>query len=356
MLAERAFWGYAGRQALRDASHSPAYCTSGVQRDAQCGPGGLGRGRAAQRRLAVRRIHARGSSSGCFDDPAARAAPADLAGAASVAAHMRASRGDRDSPSRRCRPVPRGLAAALPRGQKRSDWRAREGPRCGAAGQIGGQPPGRVGPGRSAGTETWAIRPPRATAARPAAATPDPSTAGPPRHPPSADRRPPPMGASSTARSPHGRRIGIPRFHGNMTVMTRCKDRSLTPPAIHGPGRRPDCPTWRQPDVKLSVMQENLARGLSVVSRAVSSRSTLPVLANVLLRTEDAGLKLTATNLEIGITYWVPGPDRDRRRHDGPGAPPRRPRRAACRPPRRSTSSSRAPTRSTSAAAGSRPT
>jgi DNA polymerase-3 subunit beta len=59
--------------------------------------------------------------------------------------------------------------------------------------------------------------------------------------------------------------------------------------------------------VKFSVMQENLARGLSVVSRAVSNRSTLPVLANVLLKTEDAGLKLTATNLEIGITYWVPG-------------------------------------------------
>ena len=59
--------------------------------------------------------------------------------------------------------------------------------------------------------------------------------------------------------------------------------------------------------MKLSVMQENLARGLSVVSRAVSPRSTLPVLANVLLRTEDAGLKLTATNLEIGITFWVPG-------------------------------------------------
>jgi hypothetical protein len=59
--------------------------------------------------------------------------------------------------------------------------------------------------------------------------------------------------------------------------------------------------------VKLTVMQENLARGLQVVSRAVSSRSTLPVLSNVLLRTEDAGLKLTATNLEIGITAWVPG-------------------------------------------------
>jgi DNA polymerase-3 subunit beta len=62
-----------------------------------------------------------------------------------------------------------------------------------------------------------------------------------------------------------------------------------------------------EPNVKLSVMQENLARGLQVVSRAVSTRSTLPVLNNVLLRTEDGGLKLTATNLEIGITYWVPG-------------------------------------------------
>jgi DNA polymerase-3 subunit beta len=59
--------------------------------------------------------------------------------------------------------------------------------------------------------------------------------------------------------------------------------------------------------VNVSVMQENLARGLSIVSRAVSTRSTLPVLGNVLIRTEDAGLKLTATNLEIGITYWVPG-------------------------------------------------
>jgi len=59
--------------------------------------------------------------------------------------------------------------------------------------------------------------------------------------------------------------------------------------------------------MNVSVMQENLARGLQTVSRAVSSRATLPVLANVLLKTQDAGLKLTATNLEIGISSWVPG-------------------------------------------------
>jgi DNA polymerase III subunit beta len=59
--------------------------------------------------------------------------------------------------------------------------------------------------------------------------------------------------------------------------------------------------------MNVSVMQENLARGLQMVSRAVSTRATLPVLANILLKTEDAGLKLTATNLEIGINCWVPG-------------------------------------------------
>ena len=108
--------------------------------------------------------------------------------------------------------------------------------------------------------------------------------------------------------------------------------------------------------MKLSVMQENLARGLSVVSRAVSSRSTLPVLANVLLRTEDAGLKLTATNLEIGITYWVPG----KIETDGATTVPARLLtdlvELAARPRSGSTSSSRAPTRSTSGAAASRPT
>ena len=57
--------------------------------------------------------------------------------------------------------------------------------------------------------------------------------------------------------------------------------------------------------MKVSCLQENLARGLGIVSRAVSTRSTLPVLANVLLATDDGRLKLSATNLEIVITCWV---------------------------------------------------
>jgi DNA polymerase-3 subunit beta len=57
--------------------------------------------------------------------------------------------------------------------------------------------------------------------------------------------------------------------------------------------------------MKVSCLQENLARGLSTVARAVAPRSTLPVLGNVLIATEDGRLRLSATNLELGITYWI---------------------------------------------------
>lgn len=57
--------------------------------------------------------------------------------------------------------------------------------------------------------------------------------------------------------------------------------------------------------MKVTVLQENLARGLSIVSRAVSPRSTLPVLANILVATDEGRLRLSATNLELGITCWI---------------------------------------------------
>ncbi|MBE0699733.1 MAG: DNA polymerase III subunit beta, partial [Anaerolineaceae bacterium] len=57
--------------------------------------------------------------------------------------------------------------------------------------------------------------------------------------------------------------------------------------------------------MKVSVSQQQLAQGLGIVSRAVSPRSTLPVLANVLLATDEGRLRLSATNLELGITCWI---------------------------------------------------
>ncbi|HID65016.1 MAG TPA: DNA polymerase III subunit beta [Anaerolineae bacterium] len=57
--------------------------------------------------------------------------------------------------------------------------------------------------------------------------------------------------------------------------------------------------------MKVSCLQENLAKGLSIVGRAVATRSTLPVLSNVMLATDGSRLKLSATNLEIGIVCWI---------------------------------------------------
>jgi DNA polymerase III subunit beta len=58
--------------------------------------------------------------------------------------------------------------------------------------------------------------------------------------------------------------------------------------------------------MKVTVLQENLARGLGTVAKAVSPRSTLPVLANILIASDEGRLRLSATNLEMGITCWIP--------------------------------------------------
>jgi DNA polymerase-3 subunit beta len=57
--------------------------------------------------------------------------------------------------------------------------------------------------------------------------------------------------------------------------------------------------------MKISCLQENLAKGLSIVGRAVATRSTLPVLANILLESDEGRLRLAATNLEVGVNCWI---------------------------------------------------
>lgn len=56
--------------------------------------------------------------------------------------------------------------------------------------------------------------------------------------------------------------------------------------------------------MKVSILQDTLAKGLNIVKPAVSPRSTLPVLMNVLLATEDGRLRISATNLDLVISSW----------------------------------------------------
>lgn len=57
--------------------------------------------------------------------------------------------------------------------------------------------------------------------------------------------------------------------------------------------------------MKVICTQENLKNGLAIVSRIVGSSSTLPILNNVLLETENGQLKISGTNLEIGISTYI---------------------------------------------------
>jgi len=57
--------------------------------------------------------------------------------------------------------------------------------------------------------------------------------------------------------------------------------------------------------MKLQVTQENLNKALGTVARVANTRGTLPVLANVLIKTVNNRLSIAATNLDIAITQYI---------------------------------------------------
>lgn len=59
--------------------------------------------------------------------------------------------------------------------------------------------------------------------------------------------------------------------------------------------------------MKFTCLQENLNKGLVQASRIATSKSTLPILENILLKTEKGRLKMIATDLEAVIIQWVGG-------------------------------------------------
>lgn len=59
--------------------------------------------------------------------------------------------------------------------------------------------------------------------------------------------------------------------------------------------------------MEIKLNHTNLAKSLQYTSRAVSAKPNIPVLSNVLLDVTKNGLKLSATNLDMGINVWIPG-------------------------------------------------
>ncbi len=59
--------------------------------------------------------------------------------------------------------------------------------------------------------------------------------------------------------------------------------------------------------MKIFCLQENLKNALTTAERIVGKNLNLPILNNLLLKTDKGRLKISSTNLEIGINYWVSG-------------------------------------------------
>lgn len=53
--------------------------------------------------------------------------------------------------------------------------------------------------------------------------------------------------------------------------------------------------------MKIKVEQKELTKGINIVQKGISSKTTLPILSGILIETKENKLKLTATDLEIGI-------------------------------------------------------
>lgn len=60
-------------------------------------------------------------------------------------------------------------------------------------------------------------------------------------------------------------------------------------------------------DIQVSLVLEKFKTALSALERVVNSRSTLPILSNVLIKADKTGVELVGTDLEIGIRFFVGG-------------------------------------------------
>ena len=58
--------------------------------------------------------------------------------------------------------------------------------------------------------------------------------------------------------------------------------------------------------MKISTSQEKLNKALSIISRVAVSKSTLPILSNILIRSNNKKVSLISTNLDMAITYFLP--------------------------------------------------
>ena len=57
--------------------------------------------------------------------------------------------------------------------------------------------------------------------------------------------------------------------------------------------------------MKITISRDELAQGVQTIQSALSSRTTLPILLNFLMETEDRKIKVVSTDLEMGFKHYL---------------------------------------------------
>lgn len=57
--------------------------------------------------------------------------------------------------------------------------------------------------------------------------------------------------------------------------------------------------------MKITINKEDLSQGVQIIQSALSSRTTLPILLNFLMETDNKKIKIISTDLEMGINHYI---------------------------------------------------
>ncbi|MDD5627696.1 MAG: DNA polymerase III subunit beta [Elusimicrobia bacterium] len=58
--------------------------------------------------------------------------------------------------------------------------------------------------------------------------------------------------------------------------------------------------------MKIHCNKEDLTKGIQTIQSALSSRTTLPILLNFMMETESSKIKVSSTDLEMGVKHYLP--------------------------------------------------
>ena len=59
--------------------------------------------------------------------------------------------------------------------------------------------------------------------------------------------------------------------------------------------------------MKIITLRTNLQKIINLIQRIITKNPKLPILENILIEVENKKIKISATNLELGLNIWLKG-------------------------------------------------